>query len=252
MEMLEGETLQKRIERKRFDLDALLDVTMQVAEGLEAAHNKGIVHRDIKPSNIFVTSANEVKILDFGLSKLAADGTSIAVRSSGPTVTAASVRVTTPGQTMGTVAYMSPEQVRGEELDPRTDIFSCGVVLYEMATSTLPFPGATTGIIFSGILNRAPTPASAFNPAIPVEVNRILDKALVSSGPISRVSDVTVARPDRTRLSRPLRPLRRRAGADGPWSPGPFSASSGLPSPVTSRGQGVLRRRRICRARSVA
>ena len=201
MEMLEGETLQKRMERKRFDLDGLLDVMMQVAEGLDAAHHKGIVHRDIKPSNIFVTSANEVKILDFGLAKLAADGTGVATRSSGPTVTAAGVRVTTPGQTMGTVAYMSPEQVRGEELDPRTDIFSCGVVLYEMATSTLPFPGATTGIMFNGILTRAPTPASAFNPAIPAEVNRILDKALEKDRDL-RYQSARELRADLARLQR--------------------------------------------------
>ena len=221
MEMLEGETLQKRIERKRFDLDGLLDVTMQVAEGLDAAHNKGIVHRDIKPSNIFVTSANEVKILDFGLAKLAADGTGVAVRSSGPTVTAAGVRVTTPGQTMGTVAYMSPEQVRGEELDPRTDIFSCGVVLYEMATSTLPFPGATTGIIFNGILNRAPTPASALNPAIPAEVNRILDKALEKDRDL-RYQSARELRADLARLRRDSGSARSHAAV----APAPAPASS--------------------------
>ena len=179
MEILEGETLQKRISKKRFDLEGLLDVTTQVAEGLDAAHSKGIVHRDIKPSNIFVTNTGEVKILDFGLAKLSADAAGAGAKPpSGVTITSPGALMTGPGTTMGTIAYMSPEQVRGEDLDARTDIFSCGVMLYEMATAALPFAGATTGIIFDGILNKAPVPASKLNPALPGELDRILDKTL--------------------------------------------------------------------------
>jgi serine/threonine protein kinase len=202
MEFLEGETLQNRIAKKRFDLEGLLDVTMQVAEGLEAAHGKGIVHRDIKPSNIFVTTAGEVKILDFGLAKLASDGAgNPATPASGVTVTSPGVLMTGPGTTMGTIAYMSPEQVRGEDLDARTDIFSSGVVLYEMATAAMPFRGATTGIIFEGILNKTPAPASTLNPALPGELNRILDKALEKDRDL-RYQSARELRADLARLRR--------------------------------------------------
>jgi serine/threonine protein kinase/Tol biopolymer transport system component len=206
MEILEGETLQERIAGKRFDLEGLLDATIQIAEGLEAAHAKGIVHRDIKPSNIFVTNTGEVKILDFGLAKLSGDGAGpAATPSSGVTVTSPGVLMTGPGTTMGTVAYMSPEQVRGEELDARTDIFSCGVVLYEMATAALPFRGGTTGIIFDGILNKTPPSASTLNPAIPGELDRIADKALEKDRELRYQS----ARDLRTDLAR----LRRDSGS---------------------------------------
>ena len=217
MEILEGETLQNRIARKRFDLEGLLDVTMQVAEGLEAAHAKGIVHRDIKPSNIFVTSAGEVKILDFGLAKLAADGAGgvNAESSPGVTITSPGVLMTGPGTTMGTVAYMSPEQVRGEELDGRTDIFSCGVVLYEMATAALPFPGATTGIIFDGILNKTPATASTLNPVIPGELNRIVDKALEKDRDL-RYQSARDLRADLARLRRDSGSARSQTAASAP------------------------------------
>jgi Tol biopolymer transport system component len=178
MEALDGETLHARIARKRFDLPGLLDVVTQVAEGLEAAHAKGIVHRDIKPSNIFVTGGGEVKILDFGVAKLEVDCAGAGAEPSGATVTSPGALITGPGQTVGTAAYMSPEQVRGEELDARSDIFSCGVVMYEMATGTLPFQGPTSGVVFDGILNKSPAPASKTNPAMPAELDRILDKAL--------------------------------------------------------------------------
>jgi Tol biopolymer transport system component len=213
MEILEGETLEKRIARKRFELDGLLGVTMQMAEGLEAAHGKGIVHRDIKPSNLFVTSAGEVKILDFGLAKLASDGSgNPATPTSGVTVTSPGVLMTGPGTTMGTIAYMSPEQVRGEELDARTDIFSCGVVLYEMATGTMPFPGATTGIIFDGILNKTPTAASALNPALPGELDRILDKALEKDRDL-RYQSARELRADLARLRRDSGSARSHSAA---------------------------------------
>jgi hypothetical protein len=173
MELLEGQTLGQRIAARHLDLDDLLNAGMQVAEALEAAHAKGIVHRDIKAANIFITEGGQTKILDFGLAKLNADhraAPAVAEAASSPTATAPSTPITAAGQAIGTAAYMSPEQVRGEELDERTDVFSCGVVTYEMATGNLPFPGATAGVVFDGILNKRPIPATQLNPSLPVEL----------------------------------------------------------------------------------
>jgi eukaryotic-like serine/threonine-protein kinase len=216
MEALDGETLQKRIAHKRATLEGLLSVMLQVAEGLDAAHAKGIVHRDIKPSNIFVTTAGDVKILDFGLAKLAAGGLEAGAESSGPTMTSPGVLVTGAGQTMGTIAFMSPEQVRGDELDARSDIFSFGVVMYEMATGTLPFQGPTTGVVFDGILNRRPVAASSLNPAMPAELDHILDKALEKDRDLRYQS----ARELRADLAR----LRRDSGSGGSQSVQPAPA----------------------------
>jgi eukaryotic-like serine/threonine-protein kinase len=200
MELLEGQTLRERIASKRLALDDVLKLGMQIAEALDAAHARGIVHRDIKSANIFVTTGDRAKILDFGLAKL------LAGQAGDPdAVTAmaapAGALVTGPGQTMGTAAYMSPEQVRGEDLDARTDIFSLGAVLYEMATGTLPFTGATTGAIFDGILNRAPVPASRLNPRVPVELDHILDKALEKDRDL-RYQSARELRADLARLRR--------------------------------------------------
>jgi serine/threonine protein kinase len=180
MELLEGQTLKQRLLGPRLELEPLLDLAAQIAEALEAAHLKGIIHRDIKPANILVTARSQAKLLDFGLAKViherkrmsqAVGASSVATAITDDPLTGSSV-------TPGTIAYMSPEQARGEELDARSDLFSFGVVLYEMATGTLPFKGKTPGVLYDAILNRVPLSPLRMNPELPAELGEVIEKAL--------------------------------------------------------------------------
>ena len=210
MELLEGATLAQKMTRQPLDLDQLLPLAIQIADALESAHSKGIVHRDIKPANLFLTDRGQVKILDFGLAKMTQGELSLGASAEDGETLAFTKELTSPGSAVGTISYMSPEQARGQLVDARTDLFSTGTVLYQLATGTLPFQGDTSAVIFDAILNRDPRPAGELNATLPADFVRILEKTLEKDRNL-RCQTATELKTDLNRLKRDLESSKRRA-----------------------------------------
>ncbi len=232
MELLEGQSLDVKVHAGPLPLGQLLDIDIQLADALDAAHAKGIVHRDIKPGNIFITQRGQAKILDFGLAKLMRTNEFAAETTIGLSQDVAAAHLTSPGSTVGTVAYMSPEQARGEQLDNRSDLFSLGAVIYQMATGSLPFKGNTSAVIFHAILDRDPTPATQLNPELPAKLQEIIDKLLEKDRDL-RYQSAADLRGDLKRLKRDSESGRRISQASSTPS-GTVSAVTGSTSPAPS------------------
>src|SRR6202050_1546680 len=229
MEVLEGQTLRERIGGRPMATDALLDFGAQIADALDAAHSRGIIHRDIKPANIFITSRGQAKILDFGLAKQGATrrvGEAVGAGNSITQPTTDNLLLTSPGSAIGTVAYMSPEQARGEDLDARTDLFSLGAVLYEMATGQAAFTGATSPVIFDAIFHVTSAAPSQLNPAIPAKLDEIVGKALEKDRDL-RCQTAAELRGDLKRLKRDSDSGRAAGGSGSAWSGAGGGARSG-------------------------